>query len=832
MVTDTSNINFQLAADFIQYTNRSVFLTGKAGTGKTTFLKHIKENALKQTAIVAPTGVAAINAGGVTIHSFFQLPFTPFVPESKGFLPVDHTVSDKHSLLSRIKITGDRRKILQQLELLIIDEISMVRCDILDAIDTVLRFFRNRNNEPFGGVQLLLIGDMFQLPPVIKEEEWQILSPYYSSPFFFDSQVIQQQPPAFIELNKIYRQTDPHFISILNKVRNNQMDEEAFTLLHQRYQPDFSLNKQKGFIVLTTHNNKADEMNRNELSRLKASVYTFKATVSGDFNERNYPAEEILQLKTGAQVMFIKNDVEKIRRFFNGKIGVVEKIEDDKIYVLCTGETETIEVKKETWRNIRYSINKQSQQVEEDEIGSFTQYPLRLAWAITIHKSQGLTFTKAVIDAGASFAPGQVYVALSRCTSLEGIVLLSRISSGSLQTDEHILHFSNQNRITELPEALLEGKKQYQSGLLMYLFSFETLLQSFDSITAVVNEHASAFNEATLPWLQLIRQDLENLELTGKKFKSQLAQLLLTAMLPEQSLSIQDRIKAAAVYFTDKFEKIVDQLPLSPAITDSRPSAFEYNDAIKEFHTLLSMQLYNICFCKNGFNADAFQQNKSGFKLPYFSVNAYAAHSSKKIDSPHPLLYSRLKKLRDKICDSNDLPVFIVAGSSTLDELARYLPQSLKELEQISGFGKAKIEKYGKQFIDIILNYCQENNLDSLIREKEVKKPLKLKNTVEKPDTKLESFKLFKEGKSINEIASLRNLTTTTIESHLAVYIESGKINIEELVNPEILALIKPVLVDFDGKSIAPIKEKLGTAVSYGEIRMAIAWKSFLQKSI
>jgi hypothetical protein len=830
MATDTSNINFQLAADFIQYTNRSVFLTGKAGTGKTTFLKHIKEHTLKQTAIVAPTGVAAINAGGVTIHSFFQLPFTPFVPESKGFLPVDHTISDKHSLLSRIKINGDRRKILQQLELLIIDEISMVRCDILDAIDIVLRYFRNRNNEPFGGVQLLLIGDMFQLPPVIKEEEWQILSTYYSSPFFFDSHVIQEQPPAFIELNKIYRQTDQHFISVLNKVRNNLMDEEAFTLLHQRYQPDFQLNKQKGYIVLTTHNNKADEMNRTQLSRLKGSVSTFKATVSGDFNERNFPAEETLQLKTGAQVMFIKNDLEKIRRFFNGKIGIVEKIEEDKIYVLCSGETESIEVKKETWRNIRYSINKQSQQVEEDEIGSFTQYPLRLAWAITIHKSQGLTFTKAVIDAGSSFAPGQVYVALSRCTSLEGIVLLSRIASGSLQTDEHILYFSNQSRITELPEALLEGKKQYQSGLLMNLFSFDILLQAVGSINAVVKEHVSAFNEATLPWLQTILQELENIELTGKKFKSQLTQLLLPEILPEQSLSIQDRIKAASVYFADKLEKIADQLPLSPAITDSRPSAFEYNDAIKDFHALLSIHLYNIRFCKNGFNADAFQQNKTSFRLPYFSVNAYATHSSKKIDSPHPLLYSQLKKLRDKICDTNDLPVFIVAGSSTLDELARYLPQSLKELEQISGFGKAKIEKYGKLFIDIILNYCQENNLDSLIREKEVKKPLKQKSTVDKPDTKLESFKLFKKGKSINEIASHRNLTVTTIETHLAFYIETGEIKIEELVKPEILDLIKPVLEESDGNSIAPIKEKLGNDVSYGEIRMAIAWKSFNQK--
>lgn len=833
MATDTSNINFQLAADFIQYTNRSVFLTGKAGTGKTTFLKYIKENAFKQTAIVAPTGVAAINAGGVTIHSFFQLPFTPFVPEVQGFGKNNETVSDKHGLLGRIKLTGDRRKILQQLELLIIDEISMVRCDVLDAIDTVLRHFRHRLYEPFGGVQVLLIGDMFQLPPVVKEDEWQILSGFYNSAYFFDSKVIQQQPPAFIELNKIYRQSDERFISVLNKVRNNQLDEEAYQHLHQQYNPSFQPNKESGFITLTTHNNKADSINTNELANLKGKIYSFKASVVGDFNEKNYPAEERLQLKIGAQVMFIKNDLERVRRYFNGKIGVVEKIEDDKIFVVCNGEVDAIEVKQETWRNIRYTINKQSQQVEEDEIGSFTQYPLRLAWAITIHKSQGLTFTKAVIDAGAAFAPGQVYVALSRCTSLEGIVLLSKISASSLKLDNHIVHFSKSHQQAELPQELLEGKHRYQSALITNLFDLTNIMQSFNNVFAIIEEHAASFNEETLPWMQSIQQNLETLNEVSNKFKVQLSQILQQQILPEQNLSVQDRIKAASIYFNDVLQKILKEIAASPAVTDSRQHAMAYNEEMKEFHSTLSFQLYQIGFCKDGFNAEAYRQQKNNFILAPFNVNAYAAHHHKKVDSPHPLLYRQLRELRDKICEADDLPLYIVAGSLTLDEMARYLPQNAKELEQISGFGKAKIDKYGKRFLDLIISYCEENNLHSLISEKEPKRYKAEKPKSEKKDTKQETFKLFKEGKSIPAIAAVRSFSIGTIEGHLSHFLSTGEIKIDAVLSKEKIDIIEKVLATVDGFSITPIKQQVGDAASFGEIRMLLASKDFeKQKSL
>jgi hypothetical protein len=833
MTIDTTNINFQLAADFIQYTNRSVFLTGNAGTGKTTFLKYIKDHSVKQTAILAPTGVAAINAGGVTIHSFFQLPFTPFIPESKGFQVSSDMVTDKNGLLDRIKLTGDRRKILQQLELLIIDEISMVRCDVLDAIDAVLRYFRGRLTEPFGGVQVLLIGDMYQLPPVVKEEEWQLLSPFYSSPYFFDSRVIEIQPPVYIELDKIYRQSDHRFISVLNKVRNNELDEEGFEILHQQYQPDFQPNKKEGYITLTTHNNKADSINYKELTDLKGKTYSFKASVTGDFNEKSYPADENLQLKAGAQVMFMKNDVEK--RYFNGKIGVIERMEEDKIFVLCNEENDSIEVKKEVWKNIRYSLDKASQQVKEDEIGSFTQYPLRLAWAITIHKSQGLTFEKAVIDAGAAFAPGQVYVALSRCTTLQGIVLLSKITSGSLFSDQNITHFASNKQTPQLPEELTLDKHHYQSKVLTELFDFAPSHKAYNNLVRVLEEHVSSFNEETLPWLKDVESQLINLEEVGKKFQPQLVQLLQQKTLPENNVSLQERVIAAANYFNERLQWLITHLSSSPAVTDSRQYALAYNEDIKELHSLLSQQLHLIQTCKNGFGIDAYHQCKNSFVLPSFTVNAYASVSGyKKTTSPHPSLHRQLRQLRDSICDTGDMPIYLVAGTITLDEMARYLPQTPEELLNINGFGKAKADRYGEQFLEIIMRYSKEHQLSSLIhekvqkKEKKKEKKVKIENiTIAKPDTKLETFRLYKEGKTVAEIADTRNLTIQTIESHLSHFVGNGEIKIEELVTREKFVLIEPALKGFDGKSITPIKDQLGEKVSFGEIRLVLAWKEF-----
>ncbi len=830
-MTDTSNINFQLAADFINYTNRSVFLTGKAGTGKTTFLRYIKEHALKQTAVVAPTGVAAINAGGTTIHSFFQLPFTPFIPESSGF-GSNSIATDRHHLLQRIKMNSDRRKVLQQLELLIIDEVSMVRCDVLDAIDIVLKHFRSRHHEPFGGVQVLLIGDMYQLPPVIKEEERSILSPYYRSPYFFDSRVIQEQPLAYIALDKVYRQRDEQFIAVLNKVRNNELDTEGLDILHQRYNPNFKPTKEDGFITLTSHNYRADAINTNELNSIPIKPHLFKALIDGDFGEKSYPADAMLELKVGAQVMFIKNDTEKIRRFFNGKIGIIEKFGEDAVFVQCKDEYEMIEVRRETWRNVRYTLNEESQKVEENEVGSFTQFPLRLAWAITIHKSQGLTFEKAVIDAGQSFAPGQVYVALSRCTTLQGMVLHSPIIPASLHSDERIIAFSASNEQAELSQEFEEDKRQYQSKIIAGLFDFSPLMRQVQAIVRTIEEHITTFNQESRPWIEEIATRISSLQSVAKKFEPELKQLLQQGIIPEESILLQERLQKAFPYFDGHLQWLLKYLNSSPVVSDSRQFALAYQEDLKDLHAMLALHAHLIVGCKEGFSMLKYQQQKNSFKLPVFSLNTYAGiKSNKRTNGPNQELYNSLRDLRDQIAIEEDMPIYLVASSNTLDEMTRYLPHDLKELKKITGFGDVKIERFGMQFIDVILLYCKEKNLASLIHEKTTtKRSDKVKSL--KTDTKKESFDLYKQGKKIAEIAVQRNFAVQTIEGHLAHYVSLGEINIDELVDAKKKTLILSALDGFEGGSITPIKERLGNEVSFGEIRLVLAWKDFENSSL
>jgi len=825
---DTSNTIFNIAVDLVNQSSRNIFLTGKAGTGKTTFLKHIRQNCPKQMAVVAPTGVAAINAGGVTIHSFFQLPFSPFIPESKGFGNND-AITDRHSLLSRLRLTGEKKKVIQELELLIIDEISMVRCDTLDAIDIVLRHIRQRRLERFGGVQVLFIGDMFQLPPVVPDQEWQILSEYYNSPYFFDCKVILEEPPVYIEFTKIYRQSEERFIRLLNQVRNNEMDDEGIKILDSRFIPDFRRSKDDGYIILTTHNRKADATNIEELQKINGKIQLFTAEIKGEFPEKSYPVEVQLTLKVGAQVMFIKNDTaDRGKRYFNGKIGAVTKIEPDKIFVRCKDEPDEIEVTKETWDNIRYSVNKGTRQLEEETLGSFIQFPLRLAWAITIHKSQGLTFEKAIIDAGDAFAPGQVYVALSRCTSLSGMILQSKVRSSSLHSDSRIVAFSNsRSSSAELQNELAIARKNYQLTVLVSIYEFSLAVETCKTLAAYVGEHNSSFNTETTGWLHSLMENINGIKEVGLKFQSQLKTMFIQE--PVESPLVQDRIKASAVFFKTRLDDSISYLQKSPAITDSRLHAKEYNDSLREIFAQLYLKRFLIQGMENGFSMEAYQQRKRGFILPAFLVNAYATASQQPIETPHPILHLQLRRLRDSICSKADLPIFIVAASSTLHEMARYLPQSLTELRKISGFGDAKVEKYGQEFLDLIINYSKEKGLGSLIHEKSPKRERNAAAREKKPkvDTKAESFKLYRNGLSVADIAKERNLTTQTIEGHLAHYVEQGEINIEELVSREKLLLIEPVIKDFTGGSITPVKEKLGNSISFGEIKLTIAWNQF-----
>ncbi|MFT4152386.1 helix-turn-helix domain-containing protein [Parafilimonas sp.] len=827
MAIDSDNKIFQLAESLVNESNRNIFLTGKAGTGKTTFLKHIRQNCIKQIAVTAPTGVAAINAGGATIHSFFQLPLSPFIPEASGFMPGDSIVN-KHSLLGRMRLNNEKRKVLQQLELLIIDEISMVRCDTLDAIDTVLRHFRYRYNEPFGGVQVLFIGDMFQLPPIIPDNEWNLLRDFYSSPYFFDSQVMRQFPPVYVEFQKIYRQSDEKFIHLLNEVRHNNLSDAGMDLLNSRYDPWFELGSNDGYIFLTTHNYKSDSTNAEELAKLKRKAFLFKAEVTGEFNEKAYPADEKLELKIGAQVMFIRNDKEKIKRYFNGKIGTVTKIEEDAIFVQCKDEAGEIEVSKETWENIRYAVDKQTQQLEEDVIGKFVQYPLRLAWAITIHKSQGLTFEKAVIDAGRAFAPGQVYVALSRCTSLTGIVLKSQITPSGLQTDKRIIEFSEQAATEEnLQEQLHQSKKIYQQNLLLALFDFAAVIKQCTELNKTVKDNKAAYNAELLLWLDGIEKTITELQTVADKFKLQLNKLFITGDLPEENDGIQQRLHSAAEYFAKQLEVLMGTLRQSPASTDSKQHAKVYNDGLKEIFILLAEKRHLLQCCIEQFSVSQYYHYKKNFAAPSFYVNAYATASEQKTESPHPELHKKLRALRNKICDQKNVPIYYVANSATIDEMALYLPQNLEEIVKIKGFGQAKAKQYGYLFLEVINAYCNEHNLASSVAGMQPKKERKQKSETIKEDTKNVSYALFREGNQIADIAKLRNLSVGTIEGHLAFYVQRGIISINELVEREKFVLIEPLLENFEGTSITPIKEKLGDSISYGEIRMVIAAKEW-----
>lgn len=827
---------FQLAIQLVNQSNRNIFLTGKAGTGKTTFLKYIRENCPKQMAIVAPTGVAAINAGGVTIHSFFQLPLAPFIPETRGtgFQAHGQEISNKHSLISRLRFNSDKKKVLQQLELLVIDEISMVRCDTLDAIDTVLKHIRQRHDERFGGVQVLFIGDMLQLPPVIKEQEWGLLSDYYKGQYFFDSQVLQDEPPVYIEFNKIYRQKDEQFISLLNQVRNNALDKEGLNILESRFQPNFRRTKQDGYIILTTHNNRANDINAAELMRLDKQLLSYKAEVEGDFPDRAYPADEVLNLKVGSQVMFIRNDAaEKGKRYFNGRIGSVSKLEADKIFVQCDGDTAEIEVQKEKWENIRYTMNKSTRQLDSDVLGSFTQYPLRLAWAITIHKSQGLTFEKAIIDAGEAFAPGQVYVALSRCTNLEGMVLQSRVRPGSLSSDARIVEFSRRSASgDQLQNELAIARKHYQRATLCGLFDLAVAVSNGKELMDFLQEHTSSFNEESFSWTEELIGKLDKLNDTGKKFQVQLQFLFQQTDKPETNQALQERIKAGSVYFTNEMNSLIQFIRQSPAVTDSKLYSKEFNDGVKDIFGQLEEKKFLLEGIGSRFDMEQFQQHRKRFTMPSLAVNSYAGASQKRTDSPHPLLHQQLRKLRDNICSRKDTPLYLVAGSDTIDEMARYLPQTPDELKKILGFGEVKVKQYGQQFLDVIVNYCTERNLDSLIHEKSPKRERKERAgpVKKKGDTHAESYNLYKEGKSIAEIATARNLAVGTIETHLTKFVASGDIKVDELVTREKLLLIEAALQDYDGKSITPIKQQLDDSISFGEIRIVMAGLGITQE--
>jgi hypothetical protein len=549
----------ELASRFINHSHKNIFLTGKAGTGKTTFLKNIIQQTHKKAVIAAPTGIAAINAGGVTLHSLFQLPFGSFIPYNHHSVLSNEQlkITTPALLIKNMHMSGSKRNLLRELELLIIDEVSMLRSDLLDAIDVLLRYIKRQHHKAFGGTQILFIGDLLQLPPVVKENEWNILKNYYASPHFFDAKALQQLKPLYIELEKIYRQADPVFISLLNHFRDNEITDEDVTLINKYYKPFLKPAENENYITLTTHNYKADKLNRDFLQNIKSKSFFFEAKIDGEFNEYAYPVEKRLELKEGAQIMFVKNDPSGQQRFFNGKIGVVSFLSEEEIKVKFEDSIVPVTVEAYEWQNLKYTLNESSNEIEEKVIGSFFQYPIKLAWAITVHKSQGLTFDKALIDVGNAFAPGQIYVALSRLRSLDGLVLSSRINFQGIGQDEKVVEFAKTKKEQDDLNILIKTEEEaFLKSYLNNCFDFNELHKNISKhLQSYTLEEAGDEVKIHKDWALSVKKIFDEAKPHSDKFLIQINSILSTKENGYLDF-LNSRIKSASGYFLPVFRKI------------------------------------------------------------------------------------------------------------------------------------------------------------------------------------------------------------------------------------------------------------------------------------
>jgi hypothetical protein len=707
--TPAENHELNLAGDFVQHTGNHVFLTGKAGTGKTTFLRNLKKNTAKRMIVTAPTGVAAINAGGVTLHSFFQLPFGPFIPGSKAY-------EQSHRRLFRF--SKEKKRIIKSLDLLVIDEISMVRADLLDSVDAVLRRHR-RNDQPFGGVQLLMIGDLHQLSPVAKQDEWQLLKQYYESVYFFSSHALNEAELVTIELQHIYRQADTRFIRLLNRVRDNRLDAATIGKLNQRYIENFTAKKDRGYITLTTHNSSADNINNGRLSALKGKEYCFKAEVSGDFPVNTYPAPGILLLKEGAQVMFLRNDASLEKRYYNGKIGKIKTITDRQIRITCPGESADTVVEAVEWENIKYQVDKENKEIREDVIGKFKQFPLRPAWAITIHKSQGLTFDRAVIDAESAFAHGQVYVALSRCKTFEGMVFSSPIPSRGIETDASVLNFIERTRQNLPSENRLQAAKVfYQQQLLLECFDFELLHSRLNYLVRLLAGNTGLVQISGVSDLIRLREKAEKQIFTvSEKFKQQLRTLFVKQALPESDAYILERVGKASEWFQDKFSLVFDDLVQKFRIeTDNKELGKKIGKALNHLKQEILVKLAGIKSCEKGFSPPYYLRAISQAEVDLIPEKGKKSQAPvySEADIEHPELFRDLKDWRSRQASEQGLAHFQVLHQRVLIQIVVNLPANRSDLKIIKGVGKKTLEKYGEDILALVADYRRKHGIDSL----------------------------------------------------------------------------------------------------------------------
>ena len=819
------NPELQLAHDLVQYTDRNLFLTGKAGTGKTTFLHSLKENTHKRMIVTAPTGVAAINAGGVTLHSFFQMPFGPFVPGSEAY-----DRSNRH------KFSKDKINIIRSLDLLVIDEISMVRADLLDGVDAALRRYR-RNDLPFGGVQLLMIGDLHQLSPVAKEADWSILREYYDSIYFFGSNALRQTDLVSIELKRIYRQSDERFIDLLNQVRDNRLDPATLQELNSRFIRHFTPDDNEGYITLSTHNSGADAINKARLQALRQKEHHFDAQIEGDFPEYSYPTSPALELKKGAQVMFVRNDSSPEKLYFNGKIGKITRISDRTVFVKCPDDECEIAVEPAAWDNIKYKIDPATREITEDKVGKFVQIPLKLAWAITIHKSQGLTFERAIIDAKAAFAHGQVYVALSRCKTLAGMVLSSPISSHVVKADETVSRFiaqASQNPLSR--EGLEAAKVRYQQRLLAECFDFQQLRGCLSRMVRVLLVNARTVKVSGVGDLpDLEKKAEEDVFLVSENFKRQLSKLFANNNLPQSDASISERVSKASVYFEEKMEAALgDCLRKLRIETDNKEIEKRAREALDEFKKESAVKMAAVKSCRNGFSPGNYLRALSSAEIDFQpekerSKDAMEYTAS---DVGHPELFQALKAWRAEKAARSEVPPYRILHQRVLIQIAVTLPDNLRALRKIKGFGERTTEKYGKELLALVSAYRQKHR----INEVTLPPPKAAADTAAKEgrpstkDTRQASFELFEKGLTIEQVAKERGLAHSTVESHLSFFVETGEIEIGRMLAKEKRQAVERKLLEMKGQSLGEIKRALGGDYSYGEIKMVQAHRKYLER--
>ena len=660
------NPELELARKFIESTGTNLFLTGKAGTGKTTFLRQLKAESPKRMVVLAPTGIAAMNAGGITLHSFFQLPFAPYVPDAS------YQAEDKAS--HSYRFSKEKVRIMRSIDLLVIDEISMVRADVLDAVDAALRRYR-RNGQPFGGVQLLMIGDLQQLAPVVKDEEWKLLSKYYKTPYFFSSHALQQTDYFTIELTQVYRQRDNRFLELLNSIRENRCDASVLAELNSRYLPGFNPPKEEGYIRLVTHNYQAQRINDYELERLPGRSYAFEASVEGKFPEYLYPTEKELVLKPGAQVMFVKNDTTGAHRYYNGTIGEVMSVSSVGIEVRCLDTGLSLTLQQEEWSNSRYALNEETKEITEEVEGVFRQYPLKLAWAITVHKSQGLTFDKAIIDIQRSFAHGQAYVALSRCRTLEGLVLGAPLPVKAIINDEKVAAFTRSARENRLgKEAFVTLQQAYYLSLLSELFGFQALYQSLRRYVRVLDEYFYLLYPKQLEACkgELARFD-ERIVRVAERFAIQYTRLVDGSLDYAESDVLKGRIHAAAGYFIEQLRPLYPVAVRKPLDIDNKQVKKKYMAAYEELRDRYRLKEDLLVYVEHsGFEVSAYLREKAKLTLDVLGTPIRAKEDARRMGLPevdevkvpsdilHPVLYERLRAWRNAEAQKQNMPTYVI----------------------------------------------------------------------------------------------------------------------------------------------------------------------------